>query len=624
MERRLSAILAADVVGYSRLMEQDEAGTFERLRAHRQHLFEPEIGKHHGRVFKLMGDGLLAEFGSVVEAVECAVALQRGMAERNSGVAEDRRIDVRIGVNLGDVIVEGEDRHGEGVNIAARLQQLAEPGGVCVSQQAYDQVETKLNLAYKDLGQHLLKNIVKPVHVYRVDVAAARTPRRLPAKRRSKLGMMAGGLLSLAVIGGAVGWYWTREPPDPVLALPRGPSIAVLPLANMSGDPNDAYFSDGLTEDIITALTRFSDLFVIARNSTSQFKGESIDPGDVGRKLGARYVLRGSVRRSQGQLRVNAQLLDAKDGKLLWSETYDRNLTAANVFAVQDEITERVVGIIGSSDAPLWRSKRQDELRERRPDSLEAYECVLLTYVFYETFAAKEHARARDCLERAVELAPDYSMAWSRLAFMYIEEHKYGYNLRPRPLERALAAVQKAIELDAKNQDGYYALAVIRYMREEDFDSFHAVAEQALALNPNNAWVVSDLGTWTAYSGEWERGKALVRKAMTLNPLHQRWLHFPFFLDHYRKREYREARTVALKINLPENHMVQAGLAAVYGQLGETEKAKATLDHILAMHPKFADDPRAAFVKRRMPRDLVESIMDGLRKAGLQVPPAGQ
>jgi adenylate cyclase len=623
MERRLSAILAADVVGYSRLMERDEADTFQRLRAHRQELYEPEIERHRGRIFKLMGDGLLAEFGSVVDAVACAVALQRGMAERNTGIPAERRIDVRIGVNLGDVIIEGEDRHGEGVNIAARLEQLAEPGGICISQHAYDQVETKLSLGYSDLGQHRLKNIAKPVRVYRVDVAGAGIRRRLSAKWRPRLGAVAGGLIVLAIIGGAVAWYRTRGPADPVLALPKGPSIAVLPLTNTSREPSDAYFSDGLTEDIITALTRFSDLFVIARYSTSQFRGDSIDPLDAGRKLGAHYVLKGSVRRAEGHLRVSVQLLDVKDGKHLWSETYDRNLTAADVFAVQDEITRQVVGLIGSSDAPLWRSQRQNELRGKRPETLEAYECVLLTYVFYETFAAKDHARARDCLERIVEIDPNYSMARSRLAFMYVEEQKYGYNVRPQPLERALVEAQKAIELDPQNQDAYYALAIIRYIREKDFEAFRATAEQALALNPNNAWIVGDLGTWMAYSGDWERGKALVRKSMILNPIHQRWLHFPFFLDHYRKGEYREARTVALKINLPQNHMAQAALAAVYGQLGETENARATIDHILAMHPKFADDPRAAFVTRRMPRDLVEAIMDGLRKGGLQIPPAG-
>lgn len=623
MERKLAAILAADVAGYSGLMERDEAGTFARLRAHRKELFEPQIEQHHGRIFKLMGDGMLAEFGSVVDAVACAVALQRGMAERNRGVAEDQRIDVRIGVNLGDVIVEGEDRHGEGVNIAARLQQLAQPGGICLSQQAYDQVETKLHLAYEDLGEHLVKNIIKPVHVYcvRGEVGATRPLRRVAPKQRAKLGAMAAGLVALAAIGGAIAWYWTRE--DPVLALPQGPSIAVLPFTNLTGDPADEYFSDGLTEDIITALSKFSDLRVIARNSTFQFKGENVDVRDVGRKLGARYVVEGSVKRSLDHLRVTAQLLDAEDRTHLWSETYDRALTAADVFAVQDEITERVAGSLGSSEAPLWKSEMQ-ELRARRTDSLEAYECVLLVPVFYESFSSDAHARARDCLERAVEFAPDYSRAWSALAWMYIEEHKYAYNLRPGPLERALAAAQRALELDKRNQDGYYALAIINYLRMEDLSSFYALAEQAIELNPNNATVIADVGLWMAYSGDWERGIPLVRKSVILNPLHPRWVFFAFMLDHYRKGKYREALTEGLKINLPENAGVQTGLLAVYGQLGETEKARAKIDDIRAHHPGVVDDPRAWFVKRRVPEELVESLMDGLRKAGLDVPPTGK
>jgi class 3 adenylate cyclase len=254
VERKLAAILAADVVGYSRLMELDEAGTFERLRVHRKELFEPEIERHHGHIFKLMGDGLLAEFASVADALECAVVLQREMAERNKGLADNRRIDLRIGVNLGDVIVEGDDRHGEGINIAARLQQLAEPGGIAISGKVYEEVEGKLDLGFDFLGEQAVKNIAKPVRTYRVRLEGVRAGRRPPLKRRPVLIAVASAFLVIAAIGGTAAWHWTRAQADPVLALPSGPSIAVLPFTNLSGDPKDAYFSVGLTEDIITAL----------------------------------------------------------------------------------------------------------------------------------------------------------------------------------------------------------------------------------------------------------------------------------------------------------------------------------------------------------------------------------
>jgi tetratricopeptide (TPR) repeat protein len=313
-------------------------------------------------------------------------------------------------------------------------------------------------------------------------------------------------------------------------------------------------------------------------------------------------------------------LLDARDGAQLWSESYDRDLTASSVFAIQDEITERVVGLVGSPEAPLLKSKIQEELRAKRPENLEAYECVLLSIWVYDNFLPEVHAQARDCLERAVKLDPDYALAWAHLGQMYFEEYKYGYNRRPEPVERALAATQKALELDQQEQWAHYVLALIGYLREQSFDPFYSAAERSIALNPNNSFVLADLGTWTAYSGEWERGKALVSKAMKLNPFHQRWLHIAFFLDHYRKGEYREALAVALKMNLPQNEGVQASLAAVYGQLGETEKARDTVDHIIATQPGFAADPRRWFTRRRMPDEPVESLMDGLRKAGLDVP----
>jgi adenylate cyclase len=625
MERKLAAILAADVVSYSRLMEQDEAGTFERLRAQRKELFEPAIEKHHGHIFKLMGDGLLAEFASVIDAMECAVVLQRELTKRNEGLADNRRIDVRIGVNLGEVIVEGEDRYGEGVNIAARLQQLANPRSICVSGKVYDEVVGKLDLGFDFLGEQPVKNILKPLRIYCARTEGAPAARFTVPKLWRKRAIIAAVLLMLIGASGAIAWHWTRAQADQVLALPSGPSIAVLQFINLSGDPSDVYFSVGLTEDIIAALSRFSDLFVFARESTRQFGSGSIDPREVGRKLGARYVLLGSVRRSQDRLRITTRLLDAKDGDQLWSESYDRDLTAANVFAVQDEITERVVGLVGSPDAPLFKSKIQKELHAKRPDSLAAHECVYLSLWVYDTFKEEDHAQARDCLERAVgETTPDYALAWAHLAQMYFEEYKYGWNPRSEPIERALTAIKKALELDPQEQWAHYVEALILYVREKDLDLFYEAAERAIALNPNNAFILADLGLWMVYSGRFERGKALVEKAMVLNPLHADWIHFALFLDHYRKGEYREALGVQLKMNVPNNQGIQAGLAAVYGQLGDTEKAKATLAHILRLWPEFAKDPRAWFVRRRFSVDVLDSLMDGLRKAGLEAPPRSQ
>jgi len=624
MERKLAAILAADVVGYSRLMEQNEADTFERLRAHRKELFEPEITKHHGRVFKLMGDGLLAEFGSVVDAVQCAVAVQRGMAERNRDVAEDRRIDVRIGVNLGDVIVEGEDRHGEGVNIAARLQQLAEPGGICVSQQAYDHVEAKLDLAYDDLGEHLVKNIVKPVHIYRVRGGATRTPRRLPSSWWPKPEGVTAGLLVLTVALVAIGWYLTRDPsPMP----PPGPRIAVLSFSNASGNADNAAFTSSLAEDISAALSRFTDVFVISGDATRRFEGENVDPQEVGRTLGVSYVLAGSVKPSLDFLRVTARLLRVEDGGLVASENYDVSLADANDLGMQQDVAGQLAGRIASPKTPLWKSEAQEtseQLRKEATGALMAYECVLLSYAIYDDFSEEKHGQARDCLEHAVELVPTYAVAWARLGAMYFEEHKYGHNLRPDPLGRARAAAQQSIELDSQIAEGYYVLALVHYYIETDFDTFRVTAEKAISLNPNNAWTIADLGVWTYYSGDWERGEALIEKAKKLYSVYPRWIDWPAVLDHYRKHEYIEAKASAIEINLPKNVMVQATLAAAYGQLGELDKAKSIIDQIRKNKPEFEAEPRAEFQARRVPDELVESIMDGLRKAGVDVPPGVQ
>jgi TolB-like protein/class 3 adenylate cyclase len=357
MERHLAAILAADVVGYSALMERDEAGTFARLKAGRKQLFEPEIERHHGRIFKLMGDGLLAEFTSVVDAVECAVALQRGLAERNASVPEGERFQVRIGINLGEVIVEGEDRYGEGVNIAARLEELADPGGIYVSGKVSKEVEKKLAFAFEPLGEHHVKNIAEPVQVYRVklDGVPRRRPPVLDARRTLPWGAGLATIAALAVI-----WFAVLRPagtpvPDPAATVPK---IAVLPFDNMSGDPAFGYFSDGVSEDIISMLARAPDLSVIARNSSFTYKGKATDVRQVGTELGVGYVLEGSVRKEADKVRIVAQLVDAKTGEHVWAERFDK--TGADPWALQDEVTGKIIVALAGETGQLKKAQYRE------------------------------------------------------------------------------------------------------------------------------------------------------------------------------------------------------------------------------------------------------------------------
>jgi TolB-like protein/Flp pilus assembly protein TadD len=405
--------------------------------------------------------------------------------------------------------------------------------------------------------------------------------------------------------------------------MPPGPRIAVLPFSGSGSDPNGVAVNNGLAEDIGAALSRFTDVFVVSGDSTRRFEGERVDPQKVGRTLGVTYMLTGDVRRSQNHLRLSARLIRVADGGLVSSENYDISLVDANIVGMQDAAAGQLAGRIASPKTPLWKSEAKEigaQLRNQPAGALKAYDCVLLSYAIYDDFSAEKHERARDCLEEAVELVPTYAVAWARLGAMYFEEHKYGHNLRPDPLGRARAAARKSIELDPQIAEGYYVLALVHYYTEADFDTFRATAEKAISINPNNAWIVADLGVWTYYSGGWERGVALIERAKTIYSVYPRWIDWPAVLDHYRKHEYTEAKASAIEINLPQNVMVQATLAAAYGQLGELERAKDILAGIRANKPEFDANPRAEFHARRMPDELVESIMDGLRKAGLNVP----
>lgn len=505
MERKLTTILAADVVGYSTLMEKDEAGTFDRLRAHRKELFEPEILKHHGRIFKLMGDGLLAEFGSVVDSVECAVVLQRGLAERNSNVPDDKHIEVRIGINLGEVIVEGDDRLGEGVNIAARLQQLADPGGICVSGKVTKEVEKKLAFRFEPMGEQHMKNIAEPIACYCVRLQPT------PLAAAESFSTIAVSSLTKA-------------------------AIAVLPFTNIGSDAEQEYFADGLAEDLITDLSKVSGLMVIARNSSFSYKGKTLDARLVAKELGVRYVIEGSVRRAAARVRINAQLIDAIKNVHLWADRFDRDLT--DIFMLQDEIVRRIVNALAHV-LPVARPAPT-----QRATNLEAYDLFVRGRVLVSQ-SLQSNRVARPLLEKAIELDPGFADAHAWLAMSHLSDWEE-WGEAPEPHRSlAVAEAELAVSLDPENASAHAILGfVLAY--EGRLDAAAAEVERALRINPNHAdaWLI--LGEVKAYEGRAAEGIEDVRKAFRLNPHPPRVLPLESRICSVRSRPlYRRSRNVA-------------------------------------------------------------------------------
>ncbi|MFO0990720.1 MAG: adenylate/guanylate cyclase domain-containing protein [Hyphomicrobiales bacterium] len=471
-QRRLAAILAADVVGYSRLMEQDEVGTLAALKARRNEVLVPTVAQHYGRIVKVMGDGVLVEFGSAVDAVECAVEMQKRFAEANQNLTENRVIVLRIGINLGDVIIEGSDLYGDGVNIAARLESLAEPGGICVSSSVHDHVRRKLRCEFDDLGPQAVKNIAEPVHVFRI-----RQKRQEPAR-------------------------------DP-LSLPAKPSIAVLPFVNMGGDVEHEFFTDGLTEDIITDISNVPGFFVIARNSTFAYKGKPTDVRQIARDLGVRYILEGSARRAGQRLRVNVQLIDAAGGGAhIFADRFDREIV--EIFTVQDEITRRVV------EAITGRLISGPIVERRRPTNLEAYHlCVSARSLHLQSKSGSLEGRA--LLERAIALAPDYCEAHWRLAEILCASWLI-YNEPQAPNRcNALTHAKRAVSLDPKDASAHAILgAVLQY--EARWDEAEDCFDAAMRLNPNDAETLAKLSDFKCMSGKPYEAIECATKALRLNP----------------------------------------------------------------------------------------------------------
>src|SRR5438093_3756548 len=483
IERKLAAILSADVKGYSRLMGEDEVATIRTLTAY-QEAMTTFIQQHRGRVVDASGDNLLAEFASVVDAVQCAVEIQRELKTKNADLPAPQRMEFRIGINVGDVIVEGERIYGDGVNIAARLEGLAAAGGICISGIVYDQVETKLALGYEYLGEQPVKNIAKPVQVYRVQ--------------------MGPGASTSTVRG-------RGEVTSPLLALPDKPSIAVLPFVNMSGDPEQEYFSDGITEDLITDLSKLSGLFVISRNSVFLYKGKAVKPEQVSQELGVQYVLEGSVRKAGGRVRITAQLVDATTSYHLWADRYDRDLQ--DIFAVQDEVTRKIVAAL---QVKLTEGEQQ-RMGHTPTNNLEAYEYFLRGLEFHAHRTQEANGQARQMFERAIALDPNFAAAYAWLGRTYVLDWFHRWSQDPQVLERAVALAGQAIALNESLPGAYQTLGYI-YMAKKQYDQAVVEAEKAVALDPNDADAVLTLGEVLSCVGRSQEAMEFVEKAMRLNP----------------------------------------------------------------------------------------------------------
>ncbi len=608
IERKLTTILYADGVGYSRLMAADEEATLRTLNACRA-----EIGRliqaHQGRVFGTAGDSVAAEFPSAVEAVRCAIELQSALQGLDAVTPEGARMRFRIGVNLGDVMVEGGDLLGDGVNVAARLQGLADPSGICISGSVLDQVEGKLPVSCEPLGEQRLKNIARPVRAY-----AVRTVGHAPARRRGlALALPAGAglalLLGLGALGARSGWLplgTGAAPPTPGRA-----AIAVLPFANLSGDLGQDYFGDGLTEDVIAALGRFSALSVTAREAVQRYKGKDPGPGELARDLGVRYVLEGSVRRDGGRVRVTASLTDATSGRHLWSDRYDGELV--DVFAVQDEITRNVAGALAVRLTRL----EAERAAAKAPGNLAAYDLVLRGRAQAAANTEEANRAARDLFEQAVQLDPSYAPAYVGLGWTWVKAAGFGWTeFRTDALRRAEDLATRAISFDPDNAEAH-ALLGSAYINLGRYDLGLSEEARAIALNPSDAGSYASRGAGLVFTGYPEEAVAAFETALRLDPeLGSGRLH-PVGWAYYLVGRYEDAVRVleAEALHSPEDYFVHAGLAASYAELGRSDDAAQAAAAVLRTWPFFEVE---AFAAQFQGGEHRARITEGLRKAGLR------
>jgi adenylate cyclase len=585
VKRKLTAILSADVRGYSRLMAEDEEWTVRTLKVYKD-IMGNLVQQYRGRVVDATGDNLMAEFASVVDGVQCAVEIQQVLRAKNAMLRENRRMEFRIGINLGDVIEEGERIYGDGVNIAARLEGLAEAGGICISESAYQQIENKLPLKYEYLGEHQVKNIVKPVRAYKARIEPEVSPSRPPVEVASMEKM--------------------------AFPLPDVPSIAVMPFVNMSRDPEQEYFSDGITEEIITALSKVPSLFVISHNSTFTYKGKPVMVKQVSEELGVRYVVEGSVRRAGDKVRITAQLVDALSDHHLWAERYDRDLK--DIFALQDEITMKIITAL---QVKLTTGEMAGRIA-KGTRNLDAFIKYMVAFELFNRLTKEGNAQARKILEEAIALDPEYSRLYMGLAVTYIYDVWFGMTEYPeQSLAQAFELAQKAISLDDANAAAYSVLGQV-YAMKRQYEKAIAECERAVSLDPNSAENLMRLGTVLNYAGRAGEAIPYLQNAIRLNPLPTANYFVQLAFAYRESGQYEKAIEAAKRAlqREPNTQSPYIHMTISYIRLGREEEARASAAEILRVNPRFSLERYGKILPFSQP--VADHVVEDLRKAGLK------
>jgi adenylate cyclase len=630
--RRLAAIVAADIASYSLLIEQDEEGTLRALRAHRTELINPLIEHHGGRIANTAGDSLLLEFPSAVEAVRCSIALQEGMSIRNGDIEPEKQISFRIGINVGDVVAQGEDLLGNGVNVAARLEGLAEPGGICISRAARDQVRDRIDVSLEDMGEVEVKNIARRVRVFKVDQHGVPATNSPTSRARRKTTYYVLAVCVVAAVAVVAMWKrpWTTLLEDGSQSSPNvastksGPSIAVLPFRNLTSDGEYDALVDGLALELSNRLANLKLMRVIGRSSMSKYKEGRIDPVEIRKSMmdPVDYLLSASLQAASRRVRVFAELLRTKDGSQVWAKTYDGNLPAESLFDFQEEVAQGIATAVAGGYGILAQIDRK-KIDQASTTPLSDYECTLLTFLMFEKGITPDtHLDARICWEQIVKHDPKHADAWGWLAALYSYENSNRINMQPEPLVRMLEAAEKAVGIDPTSQVANYGLTIAYFALKRERE-FLAAANKTLSLDPNNISMIALVAFLLDHSDIKTLSIPLFENAAKLDPFAPFWYFLPLYEDAHKKGEYKKALELSLAHDPPGFIWTHIRQAMYYARLGEKEKAAENVAAILKQQPDFGDTINSQLKSWGSKEDVIKRYVRDLRDAGINIPGDG-